>query len=52
MTSSIRRHTDEDWSRKLRKLRRQRRKRNRIDNAAPKSVRTVSGGLPSLGRKR
>jgi hypothetical protein len=49
----IRRHTDEDWSRKLRrKLRRIRLKRQRIDNAAPKSVRTVSGGLPSLGRRR
>jgi hypothetical protein len=34
------------------KLRRKRRKRLRIDNASRKSVRTVSGGLPSLGKKR
>jgi hypothetical protein len=34
------------------KARRKRLKRQRIDNAAKRSVRTVSGGLPSLGKKR
>lgn len=35
-----------------RKERRAWRKQERIANASRKSVRTVSGGLPSLGRKR
>jgi hypothetical protein len=34
------------------KLRRQRLKRQRIDNTSRKSVRTVSGGAPSLGKRK
>jgi hypothetical protein len=34
------------------KLRSKRLKRLRIDTASRKSVRTISGGLPTLGKKR
>jgi len=42
---------DHERKRRLR-LRRKRSKRLRIDTMSRKSIRAVSGGLPSLGRRR